>query len=119
MYDTEKHIAFLRARLPEKAFLRFDRGKALFVSDAPRFDGEIAGIEGYECEISNGLMHITPRFGDVPEAIRPLMPEIIKADKLKREKLIRQNLALRMRLHDAEGRAYLEILLKEENENDA
>ena len=54
-----------RAALPEGAFLRRDRGEALFVSDAPRLcpASEWAPSldrAGFRHEISGGLLRLTP-----------------------------------------------------------
>ena len=50
-----------RAALPKGAFLRRDRGEALFVTDAPRRGGcPDWGALGFECEVSAGLAHLTP-----------------------------------------------------------
>ena len=55
----ERMRAALRAALPEGAFLKLDRGDALFVTDAPR-RGECPDWAGFECEITNGLARLTP-----------------------------------------------------------
>lgn len=54
-----------RAPLPEGAFLRRDRGDALFVSDAPRrcpqADWAVRFTRaGFRCEISDGLARLSP-----------------------------------------------------------
>ena len=54
-----------RAALPEGAFLRRDRGEALFATDAPRLspDADWPGAlarAGFACELQGGLAFITP-----------------------------------------------------------
>jgi len=50
----------LRAALPEKAFLRRDRGDGLFISNAPAFDRELAAIPGFILEEAGSLIRILP-----------------------------------------------------------
>ena len=120
MYCVSERIAKLKELLPEKAFLRFDRGEALFISDAPRFPGSYPQkISGYEVVVRSGLMRLTPTYEDVPESVRGLMTEFIKANGTQRERIIRQNLAVSLRLHDAPGTAFLNELLKEVTEDEA
>lgn len=72
-----------RAALPEGAFLRRDRGEALFVSDAPRLRPPadwLPALEpaGFLCEVRGGLLYLTPgpawlagleaRFPEPPDA---------------------------------------------------
>jgi hypothetical protein len=52
--------AQLNAALPEKAFLRRDRGDALFISNAPVFDPGICSIPGFRLEMQGRLMRILP-----------------------------------------------------------
>lgn len=50
-----------RAPLPRGAFLRRDRGGALYVTDAPRFGGPIDwAAAGFICREENGLAFLTP-----------------------------------------------------------
>ena len=119
MLDAEEYRARVKAHLPGGAFLRLDRGEALFVSDAPRFGVFDVEIEGFATETKGELTFITPLYSDAPDGIRPIMTALIKADGDKRERLIRQNLAVCMRKKDAQGRAFLEKLLKEEDEHEA
>ena len=49
----------LRAVLPAGAFLKLDRGTALFVTDAPR-RGPCPRWPGFDCVIENGLARLTP-----------------------------------------------------------
>jgi len=53
----------LNASLPEKAFLRRDRGDALFISNAPTFDPGMREIPGFTIEVREKLMHILPDAG--------------------------------------------------------
>lgn len=50
----------LNASLPEKAFLRRDRGEALFITNAPFFDPNLREIPGFITEVQDKLMHILP-----------------------------------------------------------
>lgn len=50
-----------QSQLPEGAFLRRDRGEALFVTDAPRRGGGIDWTAaGFLCREENSLAHLTP-----------------------------------------------------------
>ena len=50
-----------RARLPEGAFLRRDRGDALYVTDAPLRGGPVDwAAAGFVCRESGGLARLTP-----------------------------------------------------------
>lgn len=53
----------LRAALPERAFLRRDRGEALFISNAPAMGFQGSAIEGFELRIEGKLMRILPDEG--------------------------------------------------------
>ena len=50
----------LRVALPERAFLRRDRGDALFISNAPAFEEEIPAIPGFILKKEGTLLHILP-----------------------------------------------------------
>lgn len=52
--------AQLNSLLPEKAFLRRDRGDALFISNAPAFDPGLRELPGFHAEIQGKLMRILP-----------------------------------------------------------
>ena len=58
---VERMRAALRAALPPGAFLKRERGEALFVTDAPR-RGPCPdwGALGFSCEVSHGLARLTP-----------------------------------------------------------
>lgn len=50
-----------RSRLPEGAFLRRDRGDALFVTDAPLRGGSVDwAAAGFICRENEGLARLTP-----------------------------------------------------------
>ena len=72
----------LRAALPERAFLRRDRGEALYVTDAPRRSPAIDwSAAGLICRETDGLAHLTP---DAPwlhrlEALYPDPPDALCA----------------------------------------
>ena len=48
--------AAARAALPPRAFLRRDRGKALFVTNAPAFNPALREIPGFTAERRGGLL---------------------------------------------------------------
>lgn len=55
----------LSAILPQRAFLRRDRGDALYISNAPRFDSETdwaacCGEAGFRSKKENGLLQLWP-----------------------------------------------------------
>lgn len=55
--------SILRAALPERAFLRRDRGDALMVTNAPVFDPAICEIPGFTLQKQGSLMRIFPDEG--------------------------------------------------------
>ena len=58
---SEALRAAARAPLPPGAFLRRDRGDALFVTDAPRRGESVDWTEwGFICREANGLARLTP-----------------------------------------------------------
>ena len=62
MLDLRSEIA---AALPAGAFLKRDRGDALFVTDAPRLYPEtdwpgLMAKAGFACAVENGLAHLSP-----------------------------------------------------------
>lgn len=61
--EAEEMRRILRAVLPERAFLRRDRGDALFVSNAPALGFRESAVEGFELRIEGELMHILPNEG--------------------------------------------------------
>ena len=52
--------AAARAALPPRAFLRRDRGDALFVTNAPAFDPAIRDIPGFTAERRGTLLYLLP-----------------------------------------------------------
>ena len=52
--------AMARAALPPRAFLRRDRGEALFVTNAPAFDPALREIPGFIVERRGGLLYLLP-----------------------------------------------------------
>ena len=57
----------LRAALPEKAFLKRDRGDALFITNALIFDSSIISIPGFLLIPNGKLMQILPDAGWIAE----------------------------------------------------
>lgn len=56
----EEMRSMLQKHLPERAFLRRDRGDNLFVSNAPVFDPGITSIPGFILCREGHLLHILP-----------------------------------------------------------
>lgn len=56
----EEMRARLRAALPERAFLRRDRGDALFITNAPAFEGCPDAIRGFLPERQGNMLRILP-----------------------------------------------------------
>jgi len=50
----------IRPHLPEKAFLKRDRGEGLLVTNAPVFDPDLNEIPGFILERQGQLLHILP-----------------------------------------------------------
>ena len=117
MLSLAEHRRIVRSYLPEGAFLRIDRAKALFVSDAPRFkDAACIEIPGYKTENCGNLLRITPNFGEALAAVEDALIKILKADTAERDELIRKNLALALREHDAARTAFFKKLLEREED---
>lgn len=53
---------YVRGALPQGAFLRRDRGDALYITDAPRLGWE-GNLEGFSVEIRGALARISPLAG--------------------------------------------------------
>lgn len=49
-----------RTRLPERAFLRRDRGDAFLISNAPIFEPDIRDIPGFTAFIRGRMLHLYP-----------------------------------------------------------
>ena len=101
---------------PLGAFVRTDRGNALFVSDAPR---KIPSSDEFSHPLftvcrSNGLLFLYPRPNAVPERLLEGLPALLKADRAKRDVIIRKRLAESMRLHRTDEIQWLNQIWKEE-----
>ena len=120
MLSLKDHRTILKRYLPERAFLKIDTAEALFVSDAPRFIGDkLLYIPGYKTERCGRILRITPEFYDTPEKLRPIMPSMLKADKIRFNWLIRTNLAVALREHDTECAEFLKEFLNREEDYEA
>lgn len=102
---------------PLGAFVRVDRGGALFVSDAPARGADMdvrARLEraGFVVSVEAGLMRVTPALDDAPYELRAVCVKWLKADGARAERIAREALAVAMRLHDAASVAYLKPLLE-------
>ena len=73
----------LRAALPERAFLRRDRGDALFISNAPAFEPEIPDIPGFILERAGGLMRILPDESWLAAAEEKAPPDQLSASLIR------------------------------------
>ena len=130
-----------RAALPERAFLRRDRGSALFVSNAPAF-GRMGPVKGFRAETSGGLtrLYVEPalleecgyapdalaesleRFRGTSEDAAALFSDIMKALDGGGEEVpgtldrrLRQEAARAMRAGGGEGLYYCALALAELN----
>lgn len=52
--------AAARAALPPRAFLKRDRGSALFITNAPVFDPALSTVPGFRAERQGALLRLTP-----------------------------------------------------------
>ena len=77
--------AQMRAALPPGAFLRRDRGEALFISNAPALEGCPASVPGFLVERQAGLMRILPDAGWIGrlESQHPAPPDFLCASLLR------------------------------------
>ncbi len=114
MRTLDEYAAEIRPHLPESAFLRTDRGKALFVTDAParQKDFELR-LDGYEISAKGGLMHISPALNELKCEARALYIKYLKARGYEKEKALRQCLALCLRAKSTSEAKYLETQLSE------
>ena len=78
------------AQLPPRAFLRRDRGEALFVTNAPRLRPETDWAEalsaaGFVCEVKDGLLYLIPGSAWLArlEAECPAPPDALCASLLR------------------------------------
>ena len=96
------------------AFLRVDRGNALLVTDILRIKEEgISLPPGYIAYTEGGLMHITPIYDFAPESLASFVTLVLKADGRNRDRLIRQRLALSLRLKNSTEIRFLTELARE------
>lgn len=93
----ERMRAALLPLLPEGAFLRLDRGEALFVTDAPR-RGACPDFDavGFLCRVENGLAYLAPGpewlltlEAEYPEPPNPLCASLKRFDGPPDDKTIR------------------------------
>lgn len=107
---TESHplrLAAARAlRQEERAFLRTDRGSALYVSDLPRRGAVLEPIlraldaQDFDSCIQNGLLFITPRaawISRLDEWVRPFVPadeQLRLLDRLAERAVSREDFSL-------------------------
>lgn len=107
----DEGVAALR---PCGAFVRIDRGSALFVSDAPRhgFAASPSLAALFMLRQEKQLLFLSPRLTDVPEALRALYLRLLKADPVPRDRMLRQALAECLRLHRAEEAQFLERIFE-------
>ena len=111
MKTLEEYRRELTPLLPETAFLRIDRGGALFVSDAPMRSGKLPVLpDEYETDSDGRLMRITPKLNGLPEEAKP---HYISYLKTKDDASLRRALSLCMRAHNTEAAARLERMLYE------
>ena len=119
MRSVEDYRRDILPLLPKGAFLRLDRGSALFVTDAPRLEPGF-GIRdrAWQVRQDNGLLYITPVFDGIPADERQAFAASLKLMGERRQKLLRQRLALNMRLKKQEEAHFLSALLDETEESD-
>ena len=95
---TRQMRAILRSALPERAFLRRDRGDALLVSNAPAFTADLPEIPGFTLERRDALVRIFPdkSWAARLEDANPLPPDHLSASLLRfrDEEPDKDNLAL-------------------------
>ena len=102
--------AALRAQLPTRAFLKRDRGDALFVTNAPAFDPASKVLPGFIAERRGALLAVLPDAGWVARLERrfPEPPDELSAslERFRNQAPDRENLILFARgakLLDAPG----------------
>ena len=122
MRSLESFRCELKTLLPHDSFLRVDRGQALFVSDAPRRHPEYKAIalEGFQIRAENDLLYITPIYDQAPESVTAVLTALLKSDSEQKDRIIRENLALNMRLKRQREIEFWKKMLSEgekENEN--
>ena len=112
MCTLEEYKRQLEAILkPCGAFVRIDRGEALFVSDAPRRIAHTIELPSeFTFIVKNGLMYIKPVFSDVPESLRDFYLIYIKAGAVQQDRLRRMKLSECMRLKLPDEISFLNAL---------
>ncbi len=99
---------------PIGAFVRTDRGHALFVSDAPRHGA--ASVPALEAQFilhtEGGLLFLSPRLPNAPETLHALYLRLLKADPATRDRMLREALAECMRLHRTREAQFLEHIFE-------
>lgn len=106
------------------AFLRLSRTDELFVTDLPRrLPGfskvcEVLG-DTFEIRTENDLMFLSPALSGFETEFRKLLVCILKAEGEKREKLVRNALAVALRLKRPEEAEILNKILEEDMQYEA
>lgn len=92
----EEMRSLLRKQLPDRAFLKRDRGEALFVTNAPVFDPEIREIPGFILTRNGNLLHILPDASWLARAEQAAPPDHLSASLLRfrEEPVSRESLLL-------------------------
>lgn len=113
MKTAEEYKKELLPLLPENAFLKKDRGEALFVSDAPRRQKNFAlNSNAFDTAEKGGLLYITPRFAQYPADLRPLLLLCVKNGIGSEQKEIRNELALRLRKRSTDAVGFLKSMIR-------
>lgn len=99
---------------PLGAFVRTDRGHALFVSDAPRHGAaRVPALEAqFNLHTEGRLLFLSPQLPNVPETLRVLYLRLLKADPATRDRMLREALAECMRLHRTQEMQFLEHIFE-------
>ena len=114
MRRIDEYRAALKPLLPEGAFLRTDRKDALFVTNAPIFDpGFSLPKEAWTVRTEGRIMRVTPVYEDVPAGDEAACTMFLKCRGTQTQKLLRQKLALSMRLRQEKKAAFWKALLAE------
>lgn len=102
------------------AFLRVSRSEGLLVTDAPRRPGAAEAVikleEMYLCVKRESLLYLTPKYGLNNPETESAFTVILKADRARRDKLIRMGLSRAMREKDEYQTAFYKILLERMNQ---
>ena len=92
----ERMRRILREALPPQAFLRRDRGDALFVTNAPVFDPVIPSIPGFILIPAGKLLQILPDESWLAEIERQEAPDHLAASLLRFREIAPDNAGLRL-----------------------